>query len=475
MTAEPAQHARTRRSGHAHPRPVTGSRVKRACDFLGLDLDTRVQMFEEMTPRECAQLFHDWTFWARPEQAPPDGDWIIWLILAGRGAGKTRAGAEAVRNWVQTYPIVNLIGATIADTRDIMVRGESGILACCRHDERPRFLAADLRLEWPNGAVSALFSAEEPDRLRGKQHMKLWCDELAAWRQPDAFDQALLGLRLGGKPPAVITTPPRPTKIIKPLSAGKDTIVTRGSTFDNKAHLARAFFERITARYNGRSIGRQELFAEIVEETPGALWSRALLERQRVAPEAAPKEFAEIVVAVDPPARSGPKSDECGLIVAAKAENGLFYVLADLTSQGETPGAWGARVGAAFRGFKANRVVAEINNGGDMVTEVLRQSEPNLPLRAVHPTRGKSPAAEPIAAAYERGLVFHVGAFGKLEDQLCALTPDFDRRTAGYSPDRADALVWALADLLGVGQASPGGMYEFWTGGGRDPSDQKSP
>jgi phage terminase large subunit-like protein len=474
MTAEPAQHARTKRSGHAHPRPA-GSRVKRASDFLGLDLDTRVRMFEEMTPRECAQLFHDWTFWARPEQAPPDGDWIIWLILAGRGAGKTRAGAEAVRNWVQTYPIVNLIGATIADTRDIMVRGESGILACCRHDERPRFLAADLRLEWPNGAVSALFSAEEPDRLRGKQHMKLWCDELAAWRQPDAFDQAMLGLRLGDKPQAVITTTPRPTKIIKTLSAGKDTIVTRGSTFDNKAHLARAFFERITARYNGRSIGRQELFAEIVEETPGALWTRALLERQRVAPEAAPKEFAEIVVAVDPPARSGSKSDECGLIVAAKAPNGLYYVLADLTSQGETPGAWGARVGAAFRGFKANRVVAEINQGGDMVTEVLRQSEPNLPVHAVHATRGKFLRAEPIAAAYERSLVFHVGTFSKLEDQLCALTPDFDRRAMGFSPDRADALVWALADLLGVGQASAGGMYEFWTGGGGKAADQKAP
>jgi phage terminase large subunit-like protein len=191
--------------------------------------------------------------------------------------------------------------------------------------------------------------------------------------------------------------------------------------------------------------------AEIVEETPGALWTRALLERQRVAPEAAPKEFAEIVVAVDPPARSGSKSDECGLIVAAKSESGLFYVLADLTSQGETPGAWGARVGAAFRGFKANRVVAEINNGGDMVAEVLRQSEPNLPVRAV-------------AAAYERGLVFHVGAFTKLEDQMCALTPDFDRRAAGFSPDRADALVWALADLLGVGRGSAGGMYEFGMG-----------
>ena len=470
MTNETEQSGRTRGASRPPARPDPGGRIKNAADFMNLELETRVRLMEEMTPRECAELFHDWAFWARPDQAPPDGDWIIWLILAGRGAGKTRAGAEAVRTWVQAYPIVNLIGATLADARDIMVRGESGILACCRRDERPQFHATDLRLEWPNGAVSMLFSAEEPDRLRGKQHMKLWCDELAAWRQPDAFDQAMLGLRLGDKPQAIITTTPRPSKIIKALAAGKDTMVTRGSTFDNKAHLARAFFERITTRYQGRAIGRQELFAEIVEETPGALWTRSMLERQRVAPEAAPKEFAEIVVAVDPPARSGSKSDECGLIVAAKAESGLFYVLADLTSQGETPGAWGARVGAAFRGFKANRVVAEINQGGDMVTEVLRQSEPNLPVHAVHATRGKFLRAEPIAAAYERGLVFHIGTFSKLEDQLCALTPDFDRRAMGFSPDRADALVWALADLLGVGQASTGGMYEFWTGGGREPA-----
>jgi phage terminase large subunit-like protein len=339
------------RPRRARPSVAPGDEIKRAEDILRVDPGKRARMLETMTPLECAQLFHDWSFWARPDQAPPPGDWIIWLILAGRGAGKTRAGAEAVRNWVESYPIVNLIGATVADVRDTMVRGESGILACCRPDERPRFLAADLRLEWPNGAVSWLFSAEEPDRLRGRQHYKLWCDELAAWRQPDAFDQALLGLRLGHKPQAVVTTTPRPTKIIKKLTADKDTIVTRGSTFDNKAHLARAFLERITARYKGRTIGRQELFAEIVEETPGALWTRALIERQRVEPAAAPREFAEIVVAVDPPARSGAKSDECGIIVAARAESGVFYVLADLTSQGDTPGAWGARVGAAYRGL----------------------------------------------------------------------------------------------------------------------------
>ena len=302
-----------------------------------------------------------------------------------------------------------------------------------------------------------LFSAEEPDRLRGKQHMKLWCDELAAWRQPDAFDQAMLGLRLGDKPQAIITTTPRPTKIIKALAAGKDTIVTRGSTFDNKAHLARAFFERITARYKGRAIGRQELFAEIVEETPGALWSRALLERQRVAPEAAPKEFAEIVVAVDPPARSGSKSDECGLVVAAKARERALLC----ARRPHQPGRDAGRVGRAGR-RRLSRLQGQPRRrrnqqGGDMVTEVLRQSEPNLPVRAVHATRGKFLRAEPIAAAYERGLVFHVGTFSKLEDQLCALTPDFDRRAVGFSPDRADALVWALADLLGRGAGERGG------------------
>jgi phage terminase large subunit-like protein len=294
--------------------------------------------------------------------------------------------------------------------------------------------------------------------------MKLWLDELAAWRRPEAFDQAMLGLRLGDKPQMIVTTTPRPTRIIKELAADKDTIVTRGSTFDNKGNLARAFLERITKRYEGRAIGRQELFAEIVEEAQGALWSRALIERQRIAPEAAPRELAEVVVAVDPPARSGANSDECGLIVAGKAADGRLYVLADLTSQGDTPAGWAARVGAAYRGFRASRVVVEVNNGGDMVAEVLRQAEPNLPVRSVTATRGKFLRAEPIAAAYERGLVFHAGVFAKLEDQLCALTPDFDRRAAGYSPDRADALVWAIADLLGLDRPALGGMMDYWAG-----------
>ena len=451
------------------PRAALGhsKRIQRIGDVLELRLDDRKRVVGEMSPLECALLFYDWNFWARQDQAPPLGDWIVWLILAGRGAGKTRAGAEAVRQWSKDFRIVNLIGPTADDVRDVMVLGESGILNICRKDERPRYLASSGRLEWPNGAISLLFSAEEPDRLRGKQHMKLWCDEVAAWRRPEAFDQAMLGLRLGEQPQMVVTTTPRPTKIVKQLSADRDTIVTRGSTFDNRGHLAKAFLERIARRYEGRVIGRQELFAEIIEETPGALWSRALIERQRVQPESAPQEFAEVVVAVDPPARSGARSDECGLVVAGKASDGRLYVLADMTSQGDTPGAWAKRVGAAYRRFRANRVVAEINNGGDMVAEVLRQAEPHLPVRSVTATRGKFLRAEPIAAAYERGLVFHSGTFAKLEDQLCALTPDFDRRAAGFSPDRADALVWGIADLLGLDRASSGGMIGIGQGGSK--------
>jgi phage terminase large subunit-like protein len=408
----------------------------------------RNRLLSELTPEEGSELYYDWSAWSRSDQRSPEGDWVYWLILAGRGAGKTRTGAETVRIWIRNYPIVNLIGATRHDALEIMVTGESGVLAICPDDERPHFARASDRLEWPNGAISQIFSAEEPDRLRGKQHMKLWLDELAAWRDPDAFDQAMLGLRLGDRPQAVITTTPRPTKLIKQLASDKNTVVTRGSTFENERFLAKAFLKRIIARFEGRAIGRQELYAEIVEDAPGALWTRALIERQRLPPDRPPDEYAEIVVGVDPPARSGAKADECGIVVVGRTAGGIIHVLADLTTQGESPGQWSGRVVAAYRRYAANRVVAEINNGGDMVAEVLRQNDPNLPVRNVTATRGKFLRAEPIAAAYERGLVFHLGLFAKLEDQLCTLTPDFDARAAGFSPDRADALVWAVADLI---------------------------
>jgi len=430
-------------------------------ELLKLDAAACERRLSDLSDEEAERLYYDWSQWARPEQRLPSGNWAYWLILAGRGAGKTRTGSETLRLWARNHTYVNLIGATRQDTRDIMVEGESGILAVCPPDERPRFVRTADRLEWPNGAISQMFSAEEPDRLRGKQHMKLWADELAAWRDPDAFDQALLGLRLGDKPQAILTTTPRPTKFIKRLVADPDVHVTRGTTFDNAKFLGPAFVKQIAARFKGRVIGRQELYGEIVEETPGALWTRALLERQRLPAPRPLEDYAEIVVGVDPPARSGAKADECGIVVAARLVGGEAHVLADLTSQGETPGLWSARVVEAYRTFRANRIVAEINNGGDMVAQVMRQHDANLPVRSVTATRGKFLRAEPVAAAYERGAVFHCGVFGKLEDQLCALVADFDARAAGFSPDRADALVWALSDLMGPGPARPADFLDF--------------
>jgi phage terminase large subunit-like protein len=439
-------------------RPVV---IRHIRDLIALRPMERLRRLARLTQGECDELLFSWRAWARDDQLPPPGEWVTWrLILAGRGAGKTRTGAETVRQWAQKYSPVNLIGATAADVRDVMVLGESGVLACCRRAERPTYARSARRLTWPNGSMTLLFSAEEPDRLRGEQHMKLWCDELAAWRYPETFDQALLGLRVGDRPQVVVTTTPRPIKIIRDLVADRDAVVTRGVTFDNRDFLARAFIKRIAERYAGRRLGQQEIFAEILEETPGALWTRELIERWRVPGASAPREFREIVVAVDPPAISGARADECGVIVAARAENGDVYVLADLSSQGDTPAGWSQRVAAAYRRYRANRVVAESNNGGEMVADVLRQCDANLPVRLVTATRGKYLRAEPVAAAYERGLVHHVGAFAKLEDQLCALTPDFDARSAGYSPDRADALVWAIADLIGGGGSA--GMVEFY-------------
>ena len=431
-------------------------------DLLAGSAAQRERLLARLTAEEAAEIYYDWSLWARPDQIAPEGDWVYWLILAGRGAGKTRTGAETVRAWARAYPIVNLIGATRQDAREIMVMGESGLLAICPPEERPRFARGADRLEWPNGAISQIFSAEEPDRLRGKQHMKLWLDELAAWRDPDAFDQAMLGLRLGDKPQAVVTTTPRPTKLIKHLIDNPDAVVTRGSTFDNAKFLADGFLTRIAGRFDGRAIGRQELYGEIIEEAPGTLWTRALIERQRLPKDVPKADYVEIVIGVDPPARSGAKADECGIVAVGRTAGGIIHVLADLSSQGETPGEWSARVVSAFRHYEANRVVAEINNGGEMVAQVLRQNDANLPVRNVTATRGKFLRAEPIAAAYERGAVFHLGAFEKLEDQLCTLTSDFDSRTAGFSPDRADALVWAIADLISPRRASPSDMLDYF-------------
>jgi len=372
----------------------------------------------------------------------PGGDWRYWLIMAGRGWGKTRTGAEAVREWVKTNEYVNLIGATLDDARDIMIEGESGILAICPDGERPAY--RNRQLAWPNGAKSLVFTADEPERLRGKQHEKLWCDELAAWRYADSWDQAMFGLRLGDNPQAVITTTPKPVEVLRNIIKDPGTVVTRGRSYDNKANLAPAFFDSIVRKYEGTRLGRQELEAELLDDVPGALWTRALIDATRIPlVEVRWDLLVRIVVAIDPAVTHNENSDETGIIVAALTVSGHVVILDDLS--GKYSAAEWARVAiAAFRSRRADRIVGEVNNGGDLVGANILGADPNIPFRAVRASRGKYIRAEPVSALYEQGRVHHVGFFLELEDEMCGWTPQGNQK----SPDRLDALVWAVTELL---------------------------
>lgn len=408
--------------------------------FRTLPAAEQIKRINELTDAQAEALVYDWSWHGRPDQQIPKGSWITWLILAGRGWGKTRTGAETVRQWVKKYPYVNLIGATADDARDIMIDGESGILAICPKDERPKYISQKRRLEWPNGARSLIFTADEPERLRGKQHMKLWADELCAWRYPEAWDQASLGLRLGDSPQAVVTTTPKPTKHLKALLADSTTIATRGSTYDNQQNLAGAFLTKIVTKYEGTRLGRQELNAEILDDNPGALWKRSQIDALRI--KVAPA-LKRIVVAIDPAATKNPDSDETGIVVCGIDAIGEGHVLADLSMRG-TPEEWGRVAVMAYHDHKADLIIGETNNGGDMVESVIRSVEKNAPFKAVHASRGKITRAEPISALYEQGKCHHVGSFPILEDQMC----EYDAKTAKFSPDRMDALVWGFTELM---------------------------
>lgn len=384
---------------------------------------------------------------ARHNQKPPPGDWRIWLLLAGRGFGKTRTGAEYVRFMATTQQArhIALVAPTALDARNVMVEGESGLLSIGPEHQRPHYEPSLHRLTWPNGAIGTLFSADEPNRLRGPQHDLAWCDELAAWRYPAAWDMLLLGLRLGDDPHAIVTTTPRPIKLIRDLVADPTVAVVHGRTLDNAKNLAPAFLAQIVKRYQGTRLGRQELDAEILDDVPGALWSHAMIDGSRVA--ALPGDLVRIVVAIDPAVSSGHESDETGIIVAGRGADGHGYVLADASGR-YTPHQWAEAAILAYRAHRADRIVAEVNNGGDLVETTVRMVDPDVPFAAVHAARGKVARAEPVSALYGQGRIHHVGAFPALEDQMCAFSADFDRATAGYSADRVDALVWALTELF---------------------------
>lgn len=410
-------------------------------DISTLPLETLVALNARMS----------WLGLARPDQLPPE-DYFVWLLLAGRGSGKTRSGAEDI--WFpasQSEQRIAVVGPTSNDVRKTCFEGESGLLNVIPQELIKQYNRSGAGELWlTSGSYFVGYSAEEPERLRGPQHHRAWCDELAAWRYlEETWDQLLFGLRLGSNPNIIVTTTPKPVGLVRQLVASNDTFISRASTFDNAKNLPKKILDKLRAKFEGTRLGRQELSAEILDDNPNALWSIRQLDELRV--QKAPT-LKRIVVAVDPPASSGPEADECGIVVMGVdfGERGYEhgYVLADMTVQGLSPEGWSAVVRTAYRSWDADVVVAEVNNGGDMVESVIRAADPSIPVKKVHATRGKVRRAEPVAMLYEQKRVHHVGTHGSLEDQMSDFSVDFDTRVMGYSPDRVDSLVWAATELM---------------------------
>lgn len=408
---------------------------------------------------ENALLSLPWLFefWALPHQLPPEGAWRTWVIMGGRGAGKTRAGAEWVRAEVEgagpgdagRARRVALVGETLDQVREVMIFGESGIMSVTPPDRRPEWEATRRRLVWPNGAVAQVYSAHDPDSLRGPQFDAAWVDELAKWkRAEDAWDMLQFALRLGEKPRQVVTTTPQNIGVLKAILKNPSTVATHAPTEANRAYLAASFLEEVERRYGGTRLGRQELEGLLIEDAEGALWTSRQLEACRVGE--LPR-FGRVVVAVDPPATGTGTSDECGIVVAGAItegppQNWRAVVLEDASVRGASPEGWARAALAAMRRHGADRLVAEVNMGGEMVASVVRGIDALAPIRAVSASRSKHVRAEPVAALYEQGRVAHVRGLVELEEQMCRMTAQ------GYqgrgSPDRVDALVWALTDLI---------------------------
>ncbi|MCL4766446.1 MAG: terminase family protein [Hyphomicrobiaceae bacterium] len=410
-----------------------------------------------LPPGHLRFLEWDWQTWARDDQLPPECDahgrhWRTWLILGGRGSGKTRAGAEWVRSQAESLARsgaagsgrIALVGETLDQVRSVMVEGVSGLLAVHPPGGRPRFELSKRQIAWSSGVVAQLFSAEDPESLRGPQFAAAWLDEIAKWRRAEeTWDMLQFGLRLGTMPQQVVTTTPRPAAILKRIMGEESTVVTRVRTADNAANLAPAFLSQMQRRYAGTLLGRQELEGELIDDVPGALWRVEWIEQHRAAGS---PPLQRVVVAVDPPVTATKSSDACGICVAGLGADRRAYVLADRTLQGREPHVWARAAITAYRDFAADRIVAEVNQGGDLVESVLRQIDPAVPIRMVRATRGKWLRAEPVAALYAEGRVAHVGRHAALEAQMLAFGAD--GLVAGRSPDRLDALVWALTELI---------------------------
>ena len=425
-----------------------------AARVSGLEEKDRQRIVAVLSDLDCEALLYDWKFWGRGSQMPPAGDWFCWLVLAGRGFGKTRMGVEWLRGQVEgSSPLtapkgaperIALVADSFLDGVQTMIEGESGLMACSPEAFRPRFEVSKKRLVWPSGVQAFLYSSEAPDQLRGPQHAVAWADEIAKWNYAEeTWDNLLFGLRLGERPRVMATTTPRNVPLLGKLLEDKKVCVTRGNTFENGANLPDAFLAEIRQRYEGTRIGRQELYGELLTDIEGALWNRDLLDGCRIS---SIPELSRIVVAVDPPVSSGPDADQCGIIVAGRDRAGQGYVLRDETIQGVGPLDWASRAIRAYHEFNADRLVAEVNNGGDLVESLMRQIDPEVSYLPVRASRGKAIRAEPVAALYEQGRIFHQGIFPELEEEMCTFSQAEVRK--GKSPDRVDALVWAITDLL---------------------------
>ena len=398
-----------------------------------------IRVLDGMSPEDRYQLLYDWSSWARPEQLPPPGDWLTWLIQAGRGYGKSRTGSEFIRDRVATQGArrIGLVGRTPADVRDTMIEGESGILACTPPDSRPQYEPSKRRLTWANGAIGLTFTSYEPDQLRGPQFDTLWWDELAAFKYlRETWENGQLALRLGPHPRQIVTTTPRPVALLKEIIKAPSTHVTRGTTYENLVNLAPNFRAQILSRYENTTRGRQEIMGEMLDDLPGALWHRSTIVYREAA------ELKRICVAIDPAVTSTEDSDETGIIVCGVDHKDFGSVLGDHSLRG-TPDQWGRKAVWAYHQYRANLIVAEANNGGEMIQHVIRTVDPTVPVKLVHASVGKHTRAEPVAALYEQGKMYHVRAFPDLEDQMCTWLPDDPE-----SPDRMDALVWAFTELM---------------------------
>lgn len=405
------------------------------------------RLMRDLSGRHRRELIERWQGWAQEGQCEPPGDWRIWMIRAGRGFGKTRAGAEWISEWARMLPgaRIALVAANDADGRRVMIEGPSGLLAVARSDEGPLWRESLRELHFDSGAVATLYSAAAAENLRGPEHHVAWCDELAKWPGGDAaWDNLVMGLRLGEAPRVLVTTTPRPTALMRRIMALPGFEETRGGTNDN-AYLPSNFVEAMLASYGGTRLGRQELDGELLEDVEGALWTRGLVERCRVVAAEIGKPV-RVVIGVDPPATS--RGDACGIVVAALLRDGRLAVVEDASVETPPPHVWAQAVAAVAARWGANRIVAESNMGGEMVEGTLRQADCTLPVVPVHASVGKARRAEPVAIAYERGDVVHAGVFAELEDQLCGLQVGGGYAGPGRSPDRADACVWALAALL---------------------------